>query len=694
VNTFPDPMAGKRGGGAGRGMMGRTDFDVVVIGSGLAGLATALAARVLGLSAVVLEKENCVGGGSSWSMGAIWVGANDLARDAGLFDDTAAVTRYMDVIAGGEGEPDRIRAFIDNAPSALNFFRSCGIPFELVLGAGDHLYGKANGSLPHGRTLETPAFDGRKLGPWRIRLSTPPGSAWRVSLGRSLAARNGLAIHDQIQRAIAQDDLCLGVGLVAHFLHQLTSKDVPVETGVSAAALIMQSGRIIGAETQDGRRFIGRRATVIATGGYESNATLAAQLENLPGHQSMFGPGLCGDGLSLGAAAGGAVWKIQNNLMVMLGDKDPRASAGAAFRTVSNTELPNPHGLVVNRFGCRFGDEASFQLMAPALRKYDAVTRAHINLPCWLVFDQQYVDQFGYGGCPPGQAPDWILKDPDLSSLARRAKIDPDGLIDTIAAFNVDAAQGIDRVYGRGATLWSLIKPRGKGPNPSLGSIEKPPFYAVELYPAAMSSAGLRTDAHARVRDWRGNTISGLYAVGNAAAHTEYGVGYQAGHSLASAMTFGFLAAHDISRDHLSVKETKVTTIYTATVTTTGGREGRAQASDGKLDVTLSMPKEFGGPGGSGTNPEQLFAAGYSACFESVLRMIARQQKKTLTDASVTAHVNVHPLEQGFGLSAALEIKVSGLAKEEVEEMARLAHTICPYSNATRGNIDVKITVV
>ena len=106
------------------------------------------------------------------------------------------------------------------------------------------------------------------------------------------------------------------------------------------------------------------------------------------------------------------------------------------------------------------------------------------------------------------------------------------------------------------------------------------------------------------------------------------------------------------------------------------------------------MPKEFGGPGGPGTNPEQLFAAGYSACFESVLRLIARQQKKALNDAAVTAHVNVHPLPQGFGLSAQLEVKVTGVPKDEVEEMVKLAHTMCPYSNATRGNIDVKITVV
>jgi 3-oxosteroid 1-dehydrogenase len=674
--------------------MDGTDVDVVVIGSGLGGLATALAAKVLGLTPTVLEKEDCVGGGTAWSMGAVWVGANDVARAAGIFDSLAAVSSYMEVVAGREGVPERINAFIHNASPALNLFRANGIPFEIIREAGDHLYGQAPGSVPHGRTLETPAFDGHELGPWRQRLNTPRGSGWRLSLARTLAARDRDELQKLIQHAAAQDDLCCGVGLIAHFLHQLASRGIRIQTGTAALSLIKEGGRVIGVEAGNGQRFFGRRGIVIATGGYESNEALVAQFEGLPEHRSMFGEYIRGDGLKLGTAVGAGVARIHDSLMIMLGDHDPQVAGNSGFRTISNTELPNPHGIVVNRLGRRFGDESSFQKLAAALRDYDSSARCHVNLPCWLVFDQQYVDKFGYGGHPPGRVSDWALRAHDLPSLARRAGIDADGLVATAARFNAYADRGSDPEYGRGNTVWSLIKLRGQGRNPSLGTLAVAPFYAVRLHPSAMCSAGLRADEHARVQDWDGAVIPGLYAVGNAAVHSEYGIGYQAGHSLASAMTFGFLAAQHIHRENSGKRRTKMTTIYTATVTTVGGREGRAKSSDGHLDVALSMPKEFGGPGGPGTNPEQLFAAGYSACFESVLRLIARQQKKALNDAAVTAHVNVHPLPQGFGLSAQLEVRVTGVPKDEVEEMVKLAHTMCPYSNATRGNIDVKITVV
>lgn len=135
--------------------------------------------------------------------------------------------------------------------------------------------------------------------------------------------------------------------------------------------------------------------------------------------------------------------------------------------------------------------------------------------------------------------------------------------------------------------------------------------------------------------------------------------------------------------------------IYSATATVTGGREGRARTSDGKLDVKLSIPKEMGGDGGSGTNPEQLFAAGYGACFESVMRKIAEVQKKPLTDTSVTAHVNMLPKPGGgFMLGTELEVTLDGLSREEGLALIEAAHQRCPYSNITRGNMDVKITLV
>jgi osmotically inducible protein OsmC len=136
--------------------------------------------------------------------------------------------------------------------------------------------------------------------------------------------------------------------------------------------------------------------------------------------------------------------------------------------------------------------------------------------------------------------------------------------------------------------------------------------------------------------------------------------------------------------------------LYTATSTATGGRAGKARSSDGALDVPLSMPKEMGGPGGTGTNPEQLFAAGYAACFESACRFVAQQGKKNITDSSVTARVGVGPRDAGgFGLVVELDVNLKGVSREEAEEIAAMAHsTVCPYSNAIRGNVDTKVNVV
>ncbi len=134
---------------------------------------------------------------------------------------------------------------------------------------------------------------------------------------------------------------------------------------------------------------------------------------------------------------------------------------------------------------------------------------------------------------------------------------------------------------------------------------------------------------------------------------------------------------------------------YTATATATGGRQGRVRSADGALDLPLAMPKELGGPGGLATNPEQLFAAGYAACFENALLRVARERKAPIRESSVTAHVGIGREADGFfRLSVRLEVSVPGRDRAEVEEMARLAHAeVCPYSRATRGNIDVRVGV-
>lgn len=134
--------------------------------------------------------------------------------------------------------------------------------------------------------------------------------------------------------------------------------------------------------------------------------------------------------------------------------------------------------------------------------------------------------------------------------------------------------------------------------------------------------------------------------------------------------------------------------LYTALATATGGREGRAASSDGVLDIQLSTPKELGGAGGPGTNPEQLFAAGYSACFLGALKFVAGQHKVALpADTQITGRVGIGAIPTGFGIEVELTIAVPGLPREQVESLVEKAHIVCPYSNATRGNIDVTLVI-
>ncbi|WP_213876442.1 organic hydroperoxide resistance protein [Pseudomonas sp. dw_358] len=134
--------------------------------------------------------------------------------------------------------------------------------------------------------------------------------------------------------------------------------------------------------------------------------------------------------------------------------------------------------------------------------------------------------------------------------------------------------------------------------------------------------------------------------------------------------------------------------LYTASATSTGGRDGHAVSSDNVLDVKLATPKELGGAGGAATNPEQLFAAGYSACFIGALKFVAGQQKQAIpTSTAITAEVGIGQIEGGFGLDIDLRISLPGLEQATAQALVEAAHQVCPYSNATRGNVDVRLHV-
>ena len=536
-------------------------YDVVVIGSGMAGVATALAACETGLRPLLIEKAAKLGGGTAFSMGGIWIGCNHLMLAAGYLDSRADVLAYMRFIAAEEADEERLLAYVDRGPEALKFFEDCGIRFRISRGLTDHYFGVAPGSVAEGRCLNTDFIAATDLGDWQDSILAPRDTPIEVN-SEELFNWGGIANINNWPKDVLEDRRrrkirTRGVGVITHFVKQLLARDVPIRRGTRVQRLVVENGRVGGVVTNNGR--IGAaRGVMLACGAYESNPAMAQAYEALPGFRSMFPPTIDGDGMVMGAEIGAQIRTVRNNLAVFLGFDIPGKHPGEEplFRIVGISEMFCPHTIVVNRAGKRFADETYFQDMVPSLRHYDVKMHRHTNLPCYLIFDQQYVDGFSFIDAPRGsEVPGWVARADSIEKLADKLGIDPAGLAATVARFNGFARKGVDEDFRRGEAAWCLAKKDVWKPtradetyvSPTLGTLRIPPFYGVELHPSVFASSGLVADARARVIDQRGRPIPGLYAAGNNAAHTEYGVGYQAGFSLGSGMTFGYLATRHMA---------------------------------------------------------------------------------------------------------------------------------------------------
>jgi 3-oxosteroid 1-dehydrogenase len=204
-----------------------------------------------------------------------------------------------------------------------------------------------------------------------------------------------------------------------------------------------------------------------------------------------------------------------------------------------------PHTVVVNRFGERFGDESYFQAIVNAVRHFDVWKHSYPNMPCFVIFDQNYADKYSFNGAPAGtQIPSWVERADTFADLARKLDIDVDGFDAAMCRFNEHARIGKDPDFKRGDAPWAKLYAGDLTHtlNPNLGPMDRPPYYGVRLVLSGASSAGLMTDGHGQVVHVRGTPIRGLFASGNASACTDFGAGYQAGESLARGMSASYLA--------------------------------------------------------------------------------------------------------------------------------------------------------
>lgn len=528
--------------------------DVVILGSGIAGLAAALAASELGLRPLVLEKASTLGGGTVSSYGLIWVGQNHLAQAVGCSDTRDEVLAYMRFLGGGSAVEDRMAAFVDQSSEALKFFETCGIRFRLIRGLTDHYYGTASGAHAVGRSVEAELISGFDLGDWRERVQAPDDVPSFVTAEEQVAwgGINSASGWDQalVAERKRKDMRGKGFGLISHFLKALRARGVTVLTEQHVERLAVEDQRVTGVVMRSGERLAVRKGVVLATGGYNANPQMCWEFEQLPGFaqeaSGLMPASLTGDGLVLGAEIGGIIHKIENSLRVMLSYTIPAEAPGAAATCVyaGIVELCSPHTMLVNKHGMRFADETFFQGIVPRLRWFDPVRHEYPNLPAYLVFDSQYLKKYSFANRPVGSAvPKTVATAGNLPELAVKLGIDPDRLEQSVRRFNGFVKSGRDENFHRGERQWKLAAaPASQGTKGSLGTIDEPPFYGIELTPAGGSFVGLLTDVYARVIHQRHHPIPGLYASGNAAAATEQGIGYQAGMSLAASMTFSYLA--------------------------------------------------------------------------------------------------------------------------------------------------------
>ena len=529
------------------------ETDFVSVGSGMGGCCAAIAAQARGQQAMVLEKADVLGGGTTYSYGIVWVGENHLAPALGVEDSRDEAYAYLSHLGAGHQNDANLRAYVDNAPDVLKFFcDEVGIPFYAVPNFPDYYHGMAPGSRGQGRNLQVKPFQARSLGAERERLRVAPAVTHRATF-EEMAAWGGRARpqgwdRQLIQERIDQDVRTFGAGLIGHLIQAALQRNIPMLTSTSVSSLVVEDGRVTGVVARQGDaelRVRARKGVTLATGSYNRNADLTARFNEIHSGKSVLPPTIEGDSLIIAGEIGAAIKftpMFQQDLVYAIPGETH--DGGPLYRGATNNESGFPHSILVNLDGARFADESIGQEVGVALRNFDTRRHRYPNVPCFLIFDQTYLDKYGLGSVGPGQAaPEWLDSSPTIAGLAELLGVDGPGLEKTIRRFNEQARSGKDEDFGRGEFPFanSVSGDLANTPNPNMGPLERPPYYGLPLTPTATSSAGLMTNRMGQVLHLRGRPIPGLYACGSTAAHY-YGIGYQAGCELGGAMTFGWLA--------------------------------------------------------------------------------------------------------------------------------------------------------
>lgn len=533
--------------------------DFVIVGSGGGSMAASLYLKSIGKEPLVLEKTDKIGGSTAMSGGLLWIPANPLMAREGVPDSIEAGRRYLDATVGfdaGPGaSPARKDAYLRAGPPMVEWLERQGMKFIRAEGWADY-YDDRDGGCTRSRSLAAPMLDARDMGPLfdRLRLGPmamplPADQTRNITLAtRTLPGMiQGIKLLWRLRQMAKRGKPILSYGgsLQGRLLMLADKAGVQFRTNCGAVELVEENGRIAGVivESEGRQRRIGARdGVLINAGGFSHNAEMRRKYGPQPSSVTWTNanPGDTGEMIEI-AQKHGAALDLMDQAWWVPGTNPPQG--GPSY--MHNTDMSKPHCIVVNRHGKRIMNESqSYMANGQALYAND--------VPAYVILDSRHRKRYAWGTHPPGNTPrEWFdsgfLKQADtIEELAAKCGIDAAGLKAEIARFNGFAKTGKDLDFHRGERGYDrwFGDPRVK-PNPNLGPIEKPPFYAMEMVPGDVGTAGgIVTDEHARVLREDGSVIPGLYATGNSTASVMGRCYPGAGASIGASFVFAWLAAH------------------------------------------------------------------------------------------------------------------------------------------------------
>ena len=557
------------------------EVDWLVAGAGAGGMTGAVVAHQLGGSVLVVEKESVYGGTTAKSGGVIWIPANDSQAAVGIDDTVEEGYNYLKGLIGDSVDDARIRAYAEQAREMLRFMMQHSHVHYTALPEYMDYYEKVPGYKHGGRSMDSAPFNLKKLGQVAddIRIGHYDGlllpfnitvvegrklqemNLGTLVVGAKLLLRYLLDIPARLKKQ-RDNRLCLGPALVARLRMSLLERDIPVWMNSPMQELIVEDGKVCGAVVRHQgktQRIRARHGVLLATGGFSHNTEMRQQHQRHPTGPdwTAAAPGATGDSITMGEKVdaaldfmGSAWWSPTYTI------PDGRVLALIAGKS-------NPGSIMVNKLGKRFANEAQpYEDLVKA--QYDSNERGEQSIPCYLVFDANYRKKYAVGhikpskvegdaDIPPENFESGLLARGDTwEELGDKLGIDGATLVDTVARFNTHAVKGEDPEFGRGESLHDRYYADKKvSPNPSLGPLDTPPFYAMRCEPGDLDTkGGLKCDELGRVLNNSGQVVEGLYAAGNASGAAMGDTYPGAGSTIGSAMTFAYIAARHAFGQH------------------------------------------------------------------------------------------------------------------------------------------------